>query len=171
MCSSVPRRLLLWVATVAPTALFSLSCVREWTHTTSSAGSASLTKGGSVRHPEFCPPAPDPSLAPEVVVVEGGGWTQAFTWGSTRLAARRWAAAGTEPAQWGGCGWWGTQRLLRKKERQSPGVREHRRQRGRKWGGGGQGHRQTAHVKNAWASQKEKFTPSCLLFWLHPINE
>lgn len=44
-----------------------------------------------------------------------------FTWGSTRLAVRRWAAAGTGPARWGGCGGWGMWRLLRKKERQSRG--------------------------------------------------
>lgn len=41
-----------------------------------------------------------------------------FTWGSTRLAVRWWAAAGTGPVQWGGCGDWRTWRLLRK-ERQS----------------------------------------------------
>lgn len=123
--------------------LFLTEVEREWTHTTSSPGSASVTKGGSVRHPEFCPRAwliSRPRGGRKggkggVGVGRGALGGGAFTWGSTRLAARWWAAAGTEPAQWGWCFGGETYRLLRKKERQSPWVREHRRQRSRKTGG------------------------------------
>lgn len=52
--------------------------------------------------------APEPGSQP---VSEGRGegvrWGGCvFTWGSTRLAVQRWAAAGTRPARWGGCDGW-----------------------------------------------------------------
>lgn len=96
---------------------------RESASTTSWLGPASVTKGGSVCHPELGPPEPGSQPVEEVAE---------FTWGSTRLAGRWWAPAGTGPARWWGCGCWGMWRLLRKKERQRRGVREHRRQRNRK---------------------------------------
>lgn len=92
---------------------------RESTSSTSWLGSASMTKGGSVCHPELCLRSWLPaSQWGQGKGVRWGGWV--FTWGCTRLEEQRWSAAGTGPAQWGWCGSYWVY-LLRKKERQGQG--------------------------------------------------
>lgn len=155
MCLFVPRCLLFWVTAAARLPVLT-ELEREWTHTTSSPRSALVTKGGSACHPEFCPRAWLTSRAGGEGVggvggrgaVGGSVYLRKYQASSTKMSSSR-DRTSTVRMMW----WVGNVTSSKEEGEAEPMGR----QRSRK--NGGQGHRHTAHVKNAWASKKKNSHP------------